>query len=130
MTEQPETALPAMIESAEDFFAKAGPLPSAYDEARRFPRFYYRSCAEATIYALRGDAKADRVRCTVVTRDLSRGGMGILCPQELFPGQRLDIVLNGDQQRTLEVMWCRRLADRSYACGCKFVAKAAAEPGE
>lgn len=110
-----------LVEAGDDFFAKAGRLPAAYDELRRFPRYYYRSCADATIYPLRGRGANEPQCCMVRTRDLSRSGLGVLAPQQLFPGQRLDLVLNG-QTRPLEVMWCRRLGPDSYLCGCKFVA--------
>ncbi len=40
--------------------------------------------------------------------------------EQLFPGQRLDIVLNGQPPRQTEVVWCKRLAPGRYAVGCHF----------
>jgi hypothetical protein len=106
------------IEAADDFFAKAGPLPPAFDDVRRHPRFYFRSCAEATIYPF-GPQREER-HCFLLTRDLSRGGVGLIHREQLFPGQRMEITLNGHPPRQAEVMWCRRLAADSYVCGCRF----------
>jgi hypothetical protein len=93
-------------------------MPTVFHDQRRFPRFYFRSCADATIYPLAPGAEA--LKCVVVTRDVSRGGMGLLHTEQLFPGQRIELVLNGSVVKTLEVVWCRRLADRSYSVGCRF----------
>ena len=50
----PAPAAQPAVESDADFFAKAGPLPTAWDEARRFPRFYYRAKVKATVHPFRG----------------------------------------------------------------------------
>jgi hypothetical protein len=42
-----------MVEPIDEFFEKSGPLPITLDDVRRFPRFYFRSCAEVTIHPLR-----------------------------------------------------------------------------
>src|SRR5829696_7047734 len=68
-TEQPDT-----VESDAEFFAKAGPLPTAWDEARRHPRFHYRSRVQATVHPFHGAPQAP-VECALLTRDLSRGGI-------------------------------------------------------
>ncbi len=107
-----------MIESADDFYSNSGAMPRVFDDLRRYPRFYLRSCADATIYPLQPGLAP--TQCVVVTRDISRGGMGLLHNTQLFPGQRLDVVLNGNLNKSLEVVWCRRVADNSYSVGCKF----------
>jgi len=56
----------------------------------------------------------------VVTRDVSRGGMGLIHTEQLFPGQRIDLLLNGEVTKLLEVVWCKRVADKSYSVGCRF----------
>jgi hypothetical protein len=106
-------------ETIDDFFAKAGPLPAAFDDVRRHPRFYFRSCAEATIYPF--GRQRDERRCFLLTRDLSRGGVGLIHREQLFPGQQMQITLNEHPPRYAEVMWCRRLSSDSYLCGCRFV---------
>jgi hypothetical protein len=110
------------IESDHEFFELSGPLPTSWDEHRRYPRFYFRSCAEAIIHPLRGEKDPNAPPCFVLTRDLSRGGMSLVHTEQLFPGQRLEIILNGQAPRMLEVVWCRRWNDGRYIVGCRFVA--------
>jgi hypothetical protein len=128
-------ALEAAVESDAEFFAKAGPLPTAWDEARRFPRFYYRAKVQATIHPFRG-APQPAVECTVLTRDLSRGGLNLIHTEQLYPGQRIELLLLDGVKRVVEVCWCRRLANRCYSVGCRFgkqaspAAPAPGSPGE
>jgi len=123
MSETPVPAVsaagPPSIESDADFFAKAGPLPTAWDEARRYPRFYYRARVQAVVHPFRG-APQPPVECSLLTRDLSRGGLNLIHTEQLYPGQRIDLVLLDGVRRTVEVCWCRRLAHRCYSVGCKF----------
>jgi len=107
-----------MIESIDDFFDKSGPLPVSLDDVRRFPRFYFRSCADVTIHPLRPSQQP--TQCVVLTRDLSRSGLSLLHNAQLFPGQRVDIVLDGRPPKNVEVIWCRRLDDKIYLIGCRF----------
>jgi PilZ domain-containing protein len=105
-------------ENIADFFDKSGMLPVVPGDVRRFPRFYFRSCAEATIHPL---GKGEPSRVFVLTRDLSRNGLSILHSRQLFPGQRLDLVLNGEQPRPVEVVRCKRVTDGSYVIGCRLL---------
>jgi hypothetical protein len=57
----------------------------------------------------------------MLTRDLSRGGMNLLYTCQLFPGQRIDITLRDGTIRAVEVVWCRRIANRCYSLGCHFI---------
>lgn len=120
----PAAGQSAAVESDADFFAKAGPMPTAWDEARRYPRFYYRARVRATVHPFRG-AQQPPLECTLLTRDLSRGGMNLVHTEQLYPGQRIDLVLLDGVLRTVEVCWCRRLANRCYSVGCRFAKSAA-----
>jgi hypothetical protein len=108
-----------LIESEHEFFAKSGPLPASFNDVRQFPRFYHRASIEARVHAVRPGSTA--VECRVLTRDLSRGGMNLLHSEQLFPGQWIDVALCDGSQRRVEVQWCRRLDERCYAAGCKFI---------
>jgi hypothetical protein len=123
-----QTATDVFLESDHEFFELTGPLPTAWDEHRRFPRFYFRSCAELLIYPLRGERDPEEPPRFVLTRDLSRGGMSLVHTEQLFPTQRLEIILNGAAPRSLEVMWCRRWTHGRYVIGCRFVADPNAAP--
>jgi len=111
----------AIIGSDAEFFSKSGPIPSNWDDARRFPRFSYRARVKGTIYPLTGNANKDPVECLLLTRDVSRGGMNLLHTEQLFPQQRIDVVLKDGSVRPVQVVWCRRLAHRCYSLGCRFV---------
>lgn len=116
------------IESDAEFQRQGPRARGQWDDARRFPRFAYQTKVEAAIYPLEAKQGEEPVRCAMMTRDLSRGGINLLHSDQLFPGQRIDIVLNG-MLRCVEVRWCRRIANRCYSVGCRFVARPV-EPGE
>jgi hypothetical protein len=65
----------------------------------------------------------------LLTRDLSRGGMNLVHTDQLYPGQRIDLVLLDGVLRTVEVCWCRRLANRCYSVGCRFTTAAVPSAG-
>jgi hypothetical protein len=116
-----ESAIPTVARTEEDFFSKCGPVPASFDDMRRFPRFYYRMQVSATIYPLPGIEGAIPTPCTLLTRDLSRGGVNVLHTEQLFPAQRIDLVLPDGVRRSVEVVWCRRLAPRCWWAGCRFI---------
>lgn len=123
---------PTAVESDNEFFAKAGPLPVHWDDVRRYPRFYYRSRVQATVYPLKNDPKAMPTTCMLLTRDLSRGGINLLHTQQLFPGQLVEFALSDGVIRKVKIAWCRKVANRCYSLGAQFVTKddsgAASEP--
>jgi PilZ domain-containing protein len=106
-------------ETIAEFFAKTGHVPVSWDDDGCFPHFYYRSCAEATIYPLNGEGEP--TNCFLVTCDISQCGVSVLLHQQVFSGQRLDLVLNGEAPRPVTVLWCRRVKDGRYLTGCRFV---------
>jgi hypothetical protein len=110
------------IESMDDFFDRTGPLPTNFDDVRRFARFYFRSCAEAVIHPLVKRSGFEPAQRFVLTCDLSRTGLRLLHNEQLFPGQRVDVMLNGQPARAMEVVWCKRIAPKRYAVGCRFTA--------
>jgi hypothetical protein len=116
----------AALEADLEFFNKSGPLPTAFDEDRRYPRFYYRARLQAAIYPP-GGANQPPAQCSVLTRDLSRGGMNLIHSEQVFPGQRIEIVLTDGSPRSVEVMWCRRIAHRCYSIGCRFIKSSASD---
>src|SRR5262245_33453972 len=87
-----------LVESIDDFWDKSGPMPTGPSDIRRFPRFYFRSCAEALVYPL-GAPGQEPAHHFMATSDLSRGGVSLLHKDQLFPGQRLDVILNGEAPR-------------------------------
>ena len=115
------TAACQPVESMDDFFSKSGPMPPVYDDVRQFPRFFYRSCAEVIIHPM-GPGPAQPARLFVLTKDLSRSGVSIIHAAQLFPGQRVEVILDGKSPIAAVVSWCRRLPDQYFAIGCRFTA--------
>ena len=126
LTTNPRTDLEAA--SSEHEF-NVGPdvkslAESSGADSRRFPRMNYRACVSAVVYPAPGEAgeQPDEVaRFQMLTRDISRGGLNLLHKQQLFPGQKIDLVLSDGQERRVEVIWCRRLGVGCYSAGCRFV---------
>ena len=118
--QQPMAGSEPTVDPQSEFFTKSGPLPTAWEEVRRFPRFYFRARVQAVIHPLPGGQGGEAVKCCLLARDLSRGGINLLHNLQLFPGQRIDITLNEAAPRSVEVVWCRRLANHCYAMGCRF----------
>jgi len=114
---------PTEVESDNEFFAKAGPLPVHWDDVRRHPRFYFRSRVQALIHPLKNDPAAKPTTCTLLTRDLSRGGLNLLHTQQLFPGQMVEFAMADGVIRTVKIAWCRKVANRCYSAGAQFVTK-------
>lgn len=111
----------AALTADREFFAKSGLLPAAWNEIRRFPRFYLRS--EATAFAsppLATDG-GEVETMAILTSDVSRCGLGIIAPRQLFPEQRLEIQMPDGLRYRVKIVWCRRVSQAKYAAGCVFV---------
>jgi hypothetical protein len=122
-----ETLETPAIESIDDFLATSGPGATSYQDLRRFPRFSFRSCAEALIHPFSKD-QGEAAHCFVLTQDLSRGGVSIIHPVQLFPGQRIEIGLGGNPPKPAVVSWCRRLPKNHFAVGCRFIGEQTPPP--
>ena len=57
-TQQPADV--QLIESEHEFFAKSGPLPTSFDDLRRFPRFYHRARIAVRIHPIRPEQGGPR----------------------------------------------------------------------
>jgi len=93
---------------------------SPFEDARRFPRSSFRGSAKATIYPRHPGPGREPVQCTVLTRDLSCGGIGLAYSEQLFPKQI--VVLDAVGKLLVgEVRWCRRVDEHFYVAGCRLV---------
>lgn len=88
---------------------------------RAFPRYDFQAWATATIHPPPWDARKQAIRCFVMTRDLSRGGISILHPERITRGQRVDLRLANGNELKLEVQWIRQEPDGNFLMGCRFV---------
>ncbi len=95
--------------------AKTGPLPPAEPERRRFTRFYLwrRAILQREGQRLAGYAK-----------DVSKSGIRVICPVQLFPGDEVRVTLENGPTVEISVCRCRRLADDCYECGAEFIGSA------
>jgi hypothetical protein len=99
--------------------------PSTFVEKREFARLPFRGRAKALIFPVSGQERKTLADSEVMTSDLSREGVSILCRQELAQGQQLLLALDGTN-RLVEVRWCCRVWNGLFAAGCRFVGT----PGE
>jgi hypothetical protein len=95
--------------------ARRGLTPAAPGDRRRHPRFYFWRRA----ILVRG---ADRTYAAF-TMNLSKSGLRVLSPEQIFPCERVQLILEMDKEFALEIRRCRRLAENCYECGAKFVAR-------
>ncbi len=121
MSETTDDSGLAALANDREFFSKTGPLPMRWSEIRRFPRFYCRSEATASICPPRATTPEDAKSLPVITCDVSRGGIGLVCGEQLYPEQRLELTMPDQATFALKVVWCRRQAPGRYAAGCVFM---------
>jgi hypothetical protein len=96
---------------------------------RAFPRYEFQAMATATIHPPPWDSRKQPLKCFVMTRDLSRGGISILHPDRISKGQRIDLCLANGNELKLEVQWIRQEPDGNFLMGCRFVQAGQAASG-
>lgn len=113
--------LPAELNSE---FEQSGISPAVQGCKRRFPRLRCRgkNCLVAlehrqTLPAL----PREREWFSVYLTDKSRGGIGILHGEPLYPKERMRAVLADGKLAFVEVVRCERVGDRCFSIGVKFV---------
>lgn len=104
-----KTCLP---DELKDFFDQHGAMLARPGCRRAYHRFY-----------LRGQAILQRQETLlgVYTSDASRQGLCFLSPVQLLPKERCRIRLPSTKVFQIEIVRCRRIADRCYECGATFV---------
>jgi len=89
-------------------------------DTRRFKRLAFSGTAAATIYPPEGTTGGQPIRCEVLTRDLSCGGIGIAHTERLVPQQMIVLDAVG-KLLVSEVRWCRRVDKEFYVAGCRLI---------
>lgn len=89
-------------------------------DTRRFKRLAFSGTAAATIYPPEGKTGSQPIRCEVLTRDLSCGGIGIAHTERLVPQQVIVLDAVG-KLLVSEVRWCRRVDKDFYVAGCRLI---------
>jgi hypothetical protein len=107
-------------EAARRILEKKGATPTLEGDGRRFPRHRTRGWAvleyQSTFAALQRPAESH----AVLLVDLSRGGVGFLHSEQLFPLEQMCLTLHNNRSRTITIMHCRRLGDCCYLIGGEF----------
>ncbi|MBX7165973.1 MAG: PilZ domain-containing protein [Pirellulales bacterium] len=91
-----------------DYLQVRGPANTCATDARQFRRVFYRQYAVLRVGA---------VYWSVITCDLSTGGLSLLCHKQLFPGDEVEIYLPGTQKTILRIARCTKRGRRCYVCG-------------
>jgi hypothetical protein len=97
--------------TAEAYFLPSGAAAPHGDCGRQYRRFQFR---EKGVMARDGRYHA------IYLKDASKKGMGFLSPVQVFPAERVQLLLAEPGLIDLEVRRCRRLRANCYECGCIF----------
>ncbi len=120
-------ALPSCVELPADFFDRTGAIGTHWDERRQFPRFYYRTAAaleiEPTLAVLQRTPRRERV----YIKDVSRNSLALLHGEQLYPGEKLRLVLCDGARRQSTVTRCRRVQPNCYEIAARFESVEAAQ---
>lgn len=103
-----------------NFFAEAGYAPSHYHENRSNARLRIRE--EATITTIFAPVFVKRTSHSsqVLVKDLSRTGLSILSPYQMWPSETFSIELH-NRKLTARVVRCRKLGDACFESGAVLV---------
>ena len=105
-----------------NFFGESGAMPACAGDSRRFPRVYTRSKGALECrQSLPGRPRSGGWH-GIFTKNVSRQGLGFLHSQQLFPCERMRILLADGVPRAIEVVCCRRIQPRCYEIGARFIA--------
>jgi len=102
----------------DDYFREQGPAATRWEEQRRFVRHCLRTKAVLEVAPSLPAIPRQPAFYAVFTRDLSRGGIGFLHADQLFPGERCRLWLP-TQCLPFLITHCRRLNGRCYLIGAK-----------
>ena len=111
-------------EKLKESFELKGPTPTMPDENRRYPRLRCRSeghraglqCVSTYDSLARTDAWA-----AAYVADFSKGGIQVIHHEQLYPGERVRVLLVTGNLLDVEVVRCRRLGQACYTVGAKIL---------
>ncbi len=98
--------------------------PPMQGDRRRFPRMICRGKRYRAALEYRQSLSAlprPQEWHGVYTLDISRGGIGFLHSEPLYPGERMRVVLLGGAQHFIAIVRCLRLNELCYSIGARFV---------
>ena len=93
------------------YFAPVGFVSPSVGSRRNYVRLHMRE---------RGLVVRGEHYHAVYTKDASPKGIAFLSPVQIFPAERIRLLLNRYQPIDLELRRCRRLGPKCYECGTVF----------
>ncbi len=127
------TKLPCQIELPEswsDFFEVSGLVGSSPDDKRRAARWKNRVVAGLLSRTTFPVLPRNEEWMPVYIKDLSRTGAGFVHREQLFPLERMSLLLIDDRSakllqhncmQTMEIVWCTRVQAKCYEVGARFI---------
>jgi hypothetical protein len=115
LTDQLWRSLPSRAElpcDETDYFRASGVIGASGETRRQFTRMQLREVG----VLLRGVE-----RHAIYVRDVSPKGVAIYSPVQIFPLERLALLMDGRVKLDLILKRCRRVEEKSYECGAVFV---------
>ena len=90
-------------------------------DSRRFTRRDFRSCAALEYRETFPSFRRPQTRHRIYMINVARGGISFLHGEELFPRERMRVVLRDGCDRLIEIVRCRRVQDQCFEVGARFV---------
>jgi hypothetical protein len=106
---------------AQVLLAQSGFGPSRETERRRYPRMRTNQRALLQVLTTLPAIKRNNEWFAARVVDISRNGLGVLHSAQVYPKERVCIVLKDGLTHRAEVVWCQRISDRCYHFGCSLV---------
>ena len=97
--------------SESEYWNRSGPLRVQVDSQRRYNRTYLRGIG--VLHCKEGDL-------AVYIKDLSRMGIGVYSPMQLFPCDQVELQLPGKKMLSLQITRCLRIRDCCFDCGTVY----------
>ncbi len=104
----------------DDFFHEKGIASSCHDDRRRHQRMNVRTPALLWFERPLPAFPRDRRPVGIYTRDLSRRGVGLITPMQLYPEEIVRAVLKTFWVE-VRVVSCRRVTEACYIAGTELV---------
>lgn len=132
MSEQADAAelialLPCEVELPEnwsDYFSRSGPAPARGEDVRRFPRFYLRTGAALSYRTTLPSMHRPDVAYRVYLKDISRSSVAFVHSEQLFPCERMEMLLADGTHWFVTVVRCQKRHNRCYEVAATLSATA------
>ena len=103
-----------------DFFSESDVSMSVPDDRRQFPRCCLRTSAAMRHMKNLPNLPRPDHWVKVYAKDVSRAGFSFVHSVQLFPGERLELVVTPSHAYVGEVRRCRKVGPNCYVIGAQF----------